>query len=313
MEVVFQHSFYLWALLIIPFVIIIHFISLKYSKKRAIKFANFIALARVSEKMGISSNFLVLFLRVLVFAFIILAITGTSLWFEGNRLEADYVIAIDSSSSMLAEDLDPNRLDVAKQTASTFVENLNYFYSSAAIVSFSGTPLVHQVLTKDKASLKQAIENIEIMTMGGTDIGNAIVSSSNILLGSNNPKVIILITDGRDNIGIDYLEAISYANNYNIMIFTIGIGGEEGYAAGESDMIGPLGIDEEQLTSIAHLTGGDYYSVLSTQDFENTYVGIVSNEKRKVSLDLTFIFLILILFLLVLEWILINTRFRIIP
>lgn len=313
MEFVFRYPFYLWALTIVPVVIIVHFLSLKYSRKRAIKFANFIALARVSEKVGISSNYLVLLIRIFVLIFVIFAIAGTSLWFEGNKLEADYVVAIDASSSMLAEDLLPNRLEVAKDTATNFIDNLNYFYSSASIVSFSGTPIVHQALTKDKRAIKNAISDIEIMKMGGTDIGNAIVSSTNILIGSINPKIIILITDGRDNIGLDYLEAVKYANNNNVIIFTIGIGGEGGFASSVEGTVGPLGIDEAQLSEIATLTGGKYYNILSKEDFEKTYQGILSNEKRKVSLDLTFILLIIILILLVLEWVLINTRFRIIP
>lgn len=309
MEVVFSSPYYLWALLIVPIMILVHFISLKYSKKRALKFANFIALARVSEKVGISSNYVVLFLRIFVFIVIILAIAGTSIWYEGSRMEADYVIAVDASASMLTEDLEPTRLDVAKETAIDFIDNLNPLYSSAAIISFSGVPFVHQTLTKDKRVLKDVISEINIRKIGGTDIGNTIISATNILLASDKPKVIILITDGRDNIGVSYMEAINYANENNVMVFTVGIG-----LTVESDSLtGSLGIDEEQLQNIAELTGGKYYQITSRAEFENFYDSILIEGERKVSLDLTFPLLLAVLFLLVLEWVLINTRFRIIP
>ena len=69
MEIVFRNPFYLWALVVVPVIIVAHFLSLKYSKERAIKFANFVALARVSEKVRLNSNFIVLFLRVIVSIF----------------------------------------------------------------------------------------------------------------------------------------------------------------------------------------------------------------------------------------------------
>jgi Ca-activated chloride channel homolog len=313
MEIVFSSPYYLWALIVVPVVILIHFISLRYSKKRAVKFANFIALARVSEKVGISSNFSVLFIRIIVLIAVVFAIAGTSLWFEGNRLEADYVIAIDNSASMLAEDLTPNRLDFAKQTAERFIDKLDYFYSSASIVSFSGTSYVHQTLTKDKNTIKEVISSLEINKIGGTNIGNALITGSNVLISSKNPKVIILITDGRDNVGIGYIEGIRYALNNNVMVFTVGIGSEEGYAGNEEETIGPLGIDEMQLQEIATFTGGEYYQVISNEDFETSFENILSTENRKVAFDLTFILMLVALGLLVLEWVLVNTRFKIIP
>jgi Ca-activated chloride channel homolog len=313
MEIVFTNTYYLWALIVVPIVILVHFLSLRYSKKRAIKFANFIALARVSEKTGISSNFSVLFIRILVLITIIFAIAGTSIWFESNRLEADYVIAIDNSASMLAEDLKPTRLDVAKQTATSFIDQLNYLYSSVAIVSFSGTSYVHQISTKEKTLLKNIISNLNINKIGGTNIGNALITSSNVLIASQNPKIIILITDGRDNVGIGYQEGTRYSLKNNIIVYTIGIGSSTGFTESNEEQIGPLGIDEEQLKEIASLTGGEYYQVTSNQDFETSFTQILSKKNRKISFDLTFILLLISLTLLILEWILVNTRFRIIP
>jgi Ca-activated chloride channel homolog len=313
MELVFNNSFYLWALIVVPLVILIHFISLKYSKARAIKFANFIALARVSEKVRINSNYFVLFLRVLVLIFVIFAIAGTSLWYIGTSVTADYVVAIDSSASMLAEDMAPTRLDVAKSTAIDFVDRLNPFYSAVSVVSFSGTPFVMQVLTQNHDFVKDAINEIEVRRVGGTDLGNAIITGSNILLGSDEPKVIILITDGRDNIGLNYKDAIFYANENNLLVYTIGIGSEQGFAEGADLLVGPLGINENQLKEISNSTGGEYFNVKTEAEMQLVYDQILDKKVKKVSLDLTFFLLIGGLALLVLEWVLVNTRFRIIP
>ena len=90
-------------------------------------------------------------------------------------------------------------------------------------------------------------------------------------------------------------------------------GTEKGFVEGEEELLGPLGIDETELSRIAEATGGEYFNVMSEQDLENVYDQILTAEKKKVTLDLTFYLLIAGLVLLLIEWILVNTRFKIIP
>lgn len=312
MEVIFRNPFYLWGLLIIPVIIIAHFVSLRYSKKRTIKFANFTALARVSQKIGISSNYAVLFLRMLVIVAIVFAISGTSFWYDGNTIDADYIISIDSSSSMLAEDFTPTRFDASKKAALDFVDNLP-IYSSAGVVSFSGVSYVNQPLTSDKKIIKDAINNVEILSSGGTDIGGAIVTGTNLLMTSGKPRVIIILTDGRSNIGLGLVKAIGYANNNNVIIDTIGIGTEGGYFVNVNESLGPLGVNKNELELIANSTKGKFYNPQSNSELANIYSDIAKSNKSKVSIELTFFLLCFILIALVLEWILINTRYRILP
>lgn len=312
MEIVFRNPFYLWALVVIPVIIVAHFLSLRYSKARAIKFANFVALARVSEKVRVSSNFTVLFLRIIVFAGIVFAIAGTTIYYTGSVIDADYVIAIDSSASMLAEDLSPNRFDVAKESAIGFVDNIP-IYSSAGVIGFSGTSYVAQPLTVDKNLIKSSIDNLQIISSGGTSIGDAVITGTNLLVNSGKSKVVIILTDGRSNLGIGTESAIDYANSHNVIVNTIGIGTEEGYFVEVNDLIGPLGVDSNELEEIASLTGGKFYYPTTEEELKNVYSQIALSEKTNASLDLTFFLLIFILALLVTEWVLINTRFRIIP
>ncbi|MCR4285113.1 MAG: VWA domain-containing protein [archaeon] len=312
MEIVFRNSFYLWSLVVVPIIIIAHFLSLRYSRQRAIKFANFVALARVSEKIRMTSNFSVLFMRVFVFIAIVFAIAGTTLHYSGSQVDADYVVAIDASASMLAEDFLPNRFEAAKASAIGFVDSLP-IYSSVGVISFSGTSYVNQPLTMDKTIVKSAIEGQEILVAGGTSIGDAVITSTNLLMNSNKPKVIILLTDGRSNLGISTNAAIDYASKNRVVINAIGIGTEEGYFVdiGNTDVL--LGINLDELQSLADYTGGKVYSPTSETDLEAVYKEIALSEKTNASLDLTFFLLIFILFVLTLEWVLINTRYRIIP
>ena len=312
MEIVFETPLYLWFLLVVPLIIIAHYFSLRYSRKRAVKFANFIALARVSEKVGISSNNFILFLRVIVFVSVIFAISGTSVWYSGTQIDADYIVVIDSSSSMLADDFFPTRFDAAKDAAKKFTDKLP-IYSSIGIIGFSGTSYVAQPLTQDKQSLRRAVDNLDIMKSGGTDIGGAIITATNLLISSSKPRVVILITDGRSNVGFEVGQAISYANNNRIIVNTIGVGTEEGYFLEVDEQLGPLGVDTKELELIASSTGGEFYHPETIAELNKIYEGISKVEKSKVSLDLTFFLLVFILAILFVEWILINTKFRIIP
>jgi len=312
MEIVFRSPFYLWSLIIVPLVVLAHFLSLMFFKQKAIKFSNFIALARVSEKIGVSSNYTILILRVLVLISIIFAISGTSVYYSGDKIDADYIVAIDSSASMLAEDFSPNRFEASKNAAIEFVNSLP-IYSSVGVVAFSGTSYLINPLTNDKKIIKDAINKIQITSSGGTDSGGAIITGVNLLWNSKKPKVIILLTDGRSNVGVPIPEAIQYAVKNNILINTIAIGTDEGYFLEIDDTLGPLGINNQELNLIANSTSGKFYYPKNSFELVQIYDDIAKSKKENVSLDLTFFLLIFILGTLFLEWILINTKYRILP
>ena len=132
-------------------------------------------------------------------------------------------------------------------------------------------------------------------------------------MNSGKPRVIIILTDGRSNIGIGLQRAIEYANNNNVIIDTIGIGTEEGYFIDVNESLGPLGVDNEELGFIANSTKGKFYNPKSNSELDNIYSEIAKSNKTKVSIELTFFLLCFILIALVLEWVLINTRYRILP
>ncbi|MBS3090338.1 VWA domain-containing protein [Candidatus Pacearchaeota archaeon] len=311
MEIIFRNAFYLWFLLAIILLIALHFTTLKYIKRRALKFANFEAIERVTGSEIFSKNVLLLYIRLLIVICVILAAAGTTVWYTGKSSNVDYVLAIDASSSMLAQDIMPNRLETAKDSAIAFVDSLKA-RTEIAVVSFSGSSFVEQELTSDLLNVKNAIRGIEVKYVGGTDILDAVVTSVSVLFKGKNLKAVILLTDGQINVGtID--EIIDYARKNAVTIHTIGLG----TVSGGKMQIGDIGfsseLDEDALKSIAYNTGGGYNQAKNKDELLKAYKEITSTTNVKLSFNASATLLFIALFLLLIEWFLINTRYRTLP
>ncbi len=194
-----------------------------------------------------------------------LDVTSTEVTTEGIAI----VLAVDVSSSMLAEDFAPsNRLDVAKEQSVRFVGGRRN--DRIGLVSFAAEALTKVPVTLDYAVLERAVHELRVGELeDGTAIGTAIATASNRLRRvPGTSKVIVLLTDGENNRGrIDPRTAAEAAATLGIRIYTIGVGTE-----GEARMpIGrgvggtiryqtlPVKIDEELLREIAVSTGGRYF------------------------------------------------------
>ncbi len=319
MEIVFNQPGFLWFLLAIPILIITHLLTLKYSKTKALKFSNFEAIDRVTKEEVLSKpyrgllrnkNVILLIMRIVALSSLILAVSGTVLWYEGRTTDFDFILAIDASSSMLADDLFPNRLEATKTAATLFLDNLAS-KSKVGLVTFSGTSFVNQKPTEGIPLLKKAVNNITVSKIGGTDLATAIITSSNLLIGSEKGKVIVLLTDGQSNVGAPVEEGISYANKDNVRVHTIGVGTEEGGRFLGVDIISRL--DEKTLKKIAELTGGEYFRADNKEGLVNAYNEIAGLNTRKMRLNLSLGLMLIALVILSTEWILINTKYRTIP
>lgn len=310
MEITFTNPIYLWGFLAVPVLIVLYFFSLKYSKSVSLKFANFIALSRVAGTIGESSNISVLLIRIFVLICIILSISGMTIWYLGPSASKDYVLAIDSSASMAGvDDLKPNRLEAVKSAAENFISDMP-FNSYVGVVSFSGTSFVEQTLTQEKSLAREAVKGIKLNIIGGTDLGNAIITSTNLLMNGKKARAIVLLTDGRSNIGISDETAILYANNNHVVVNTIGIGAKE--TIGNDSLY--LGVEEEELKKIANMTSGNYYYVKDSEDLKNVYSEIVKNPTiGKNPIELAFPLLLIALVFLLIDWVLGNTIYKRLP
>ncbi|MGV8086242.1 MAG: VWA domain-containing protein [Candidatus Woesearchaeota archaeon] len=314
----FENPKYLWYLLSIPLLIVTHYAFLKYTRRRALKFANFQALKRVTDEKVVTKNHSQLILRCIIISSLILAMAETTLWYKGTSNNNNFVIALDTSSSMTAQDFVPNRIDAAKEYIITFIDNLNS-EATIGIVTFSGAAFIEHLPTNNNEELKLAVSNIVPAPVGGTDIGGAIVTASNMLLASEKGKLIVLITDGSNTVSfftkdpVD--EAIKYARSNNIAIYTIGIGtvgGPIGYLPEYYNVSSVF--DDTALKKIASETGGKYYYASNNAELDVTYKDILSSTTEAyIPLKLGSILAMVALILLFVEWGLVSTRFRSLP
>ena len=317
-KLTFENPIFLWYLLSIPLLIYTHFYLFRHAKVKAMQFANFEALKRVTGERLITKNIIILTLRVLTLTCVIMAATGAVFWYEGMVNENDFVIAIDVSASMTAQDVLPTRFDAAKNAALEFVDKLES-KSNIGIITFSGTTLIETTLIDNKATVKKTIENLEITKTGGTDISGAIITGTNILLSSEKGKAIILITDGSNTVGA-FIEgsvenSIEYAQKNHVIVHAIGVGSESGPTGYLPEYYNISAMyNENTLLKISNSTGGYYFKAMDEATMSQAYKEISkAASKGFIPMKLSHGLILTVLILLFLEWGLISTRFRRIP
>ena len=203
----------------------------------------------------------------------------------------DIILSIDMSSSMLAKDLKPNRIEALKRVASQFIEQRTS--DRIGIVVYSGESYTKVPATTDKSVVIQALKDIKQGEIeDGTAIGMGLGTAINRLKDSKTKsKVIILMTDGVNNTGvIDPLSAAELAKEYGIRVYTIGIG-TNGKALSpvaynpdgslQYDMV-PVEIDDKLLSEIAKSTGGQYFRATDNKKLAQIYTEIDKLEKSKI-------------------------------
>ncbi len=208
---------------------------------------------------------------------------------EVNTEGIDIVLALDVSGSMLARDFKPDRLQAAKKTASDFIEARPD--DRVGLVVFAGESFTQCPLTIDHNVVLDFLGEIDNgLIEDGTAIGMGLATSVNRLKESEaKSKVVVLLTDGVNNSGfIDPLTATEAATQYDIRVYTIGVG-KRGMAPypiqtqfGISYQNIEVEIDEELLQEIADQTGGKYFRATNNEALENIYQQIDDLEKSKI-------------------------------
>lgn len=239
---------------------------------------------------------ILLVLRVLALALIIVGMARPRTVDVSTRSSStqgiDIIIAVDVSASMLARDLQPNRLEATKEVAIEFVKGRPA--DRLGLVLYAGESYTKTPVTSDKGIVMRALEEIEYNDIleNGTAIGSGLATSVNRLKDSEaKSKVIILLTDGVNNSGfIDPKVASELAVEYGIKTYTIGVG-SNGTALSPIGVL-PNGrfqygnvqveIDEELLKQIAADTGGKYFRATNNEKLEEIYDEIDSLEKTEI-------------------------------
>ncbi len=196
----------------------------------------------------------------------------------------DMILVLDISSSMLADDFQPNRLEAVKKTAINFINSRQS--DRIGIIVFAGESFIQCPLTVDKSVLKSLIDEINIVSKeyDGTAIGMAIANATNRLRKSLvKSKVMVLLSDGSNNSGeIDPRTSAELASQYDIKIYTIGAGTNQAYTRIPGKGLIKNEIDEETLMIIANKTGGKFFRATDIKALESIYNEIDTLERSKI-------------------------------
>ncbi|MBN2094437.1 MAG: VWA domain-containing protein [Candidatus Aenigmarchaeota archaeon] len=310
-----EHSDLLIAL--VSIVIALYFLSRKLSKRRAIKFGNFETLRKVAGKNFLSYSIIPLFLRILAILLIILALSAPKMIVSLPSSDTDYIITIDTSSSMLTPDIKPNRLEATRFAVLEFVKENGM--GSFGVVTFSGETHIQTGLTKDSEKLNEVILSLQADDSAGTSIGEALIVSSVLLANSTNNKTILLITDGRNNRGLEVNKTYDTLLEKQIRVVSIGIGKDINETAEVPEELKDLNataakfpsIDEHELREVANISGGSYFRVSQTSELKEAIDKAVHQENQVISVQFYLLFLACIILLI--GWGLEITKYRVIP
>lgn len=327
-NITFNNPEFLW-LAVILFIIILIDYKLKNVKNLSFKISSIKSFSNKSLKVKFFPLLNVLRFTALFMLIVALArpqIIDVSIQTKKSR-GIDIVIAVDVSSSMLAQDLKPNRLEALKEVAKEFVnDRIN---DRIGLVVYAGESYTKTPVTSDKSIIINSINEIifDGIIEDGTAIGMGLATSVNRLKNSKaKSKVVILLTDGVNNSGfIDPNTSADLATSFGIKTYTIGLGSNGNARAPIA--LNPDGsfrygltkveIDEQLLKEIALKTGGLYFRATDNEKLKEIYDEINKLEKTEVeelkysnAKEVYRLFVLGAVILILIEWILKTTFFK---
>ena len=238
---------------------------------------------------------LLLRLAVFVLLVLVLARPQTQNSWKNETMEGiDIMLAMDVSTSMLAEDLKPNRIEAAKQVAADFI--IGRPNDNIGLTIFAGEAFTQCPMTTDHASLLNLLHNVRTdiaqrLIEDGTAIGMGLANAVSRLKESKaKSKVVILLTDGSNNRGdLSPMTAAEIAKSFGIRVYTIGVGTNKvapypmPVAGGVQYVNIPVEIDTKMLSDIAAATDGDFYRATNNKELQQIYKEIDKLEKSKLN------------------------------
>ena len=227
----FQHKEYLYLLVLLIPVLVLFILFQRWRKRSIAKLGTASLVYQLIPDFSSGKHILKFVLLSLAFIFLILGLANPQIGTKQEKVKRkgiDVVIALDVSKSMLAEDVQPNRLARAKNFISNFVDQLRY--DRLAMVVFAGRAYLQMPLSVDYSAAKLYLKTIgtESVPTQGTSIGEAIdLANESFAQGDNKSKALIIISDGEDHeSGVD--EALEAAAKAGVKVFTIAVGTDKG-------------------------------------------------------------------------------------
>jgi Ca-activated chloride channel homolog len=290
-NVSFASPVYLYALLVIP-LLVAWYVRRHKEDTSDIRYSTLLPFRSLKPGLRERLRHLPFALRMLGLAALAIALARPQTTASSQNIYAegiDIAMLLDISTSMLAEDFQPNRVEAAKEVAQHFIDGRQN--DRIGLVIFAGQSFTQCPMTLDYRVLKNLLRQVKPgMVEDGTAIGMAIAQGVNRLKDSKaKSKVMILLTDGMNNRGeIDPLTAAQIAKTFNIRIYTIGVGtvGEAPYPVQTPFGIRyqniPVDVDEKTLAQIADMTDGRYFRATNNKALRQIYDEIDKLEKTRV-------------------------------
>ena len=293
----FANKEYLFLLLlIIPY--LIWYVMYRKKSEPTIRMSDTFAFKYAPKSWRVRLMPMQLLLRIATFTLLVLVLARpqTSNSWKNKSVEGiDIMLAMDVSTSMLAEDLKPNRIEAAKAVASEFI--IGRPNDNIGLSIFAGEAFTQCPMTTDHTSLLNLLQNVrtDIAARGlisdGTAIGMGLANAVTRLKASKaKSKVVILLTDRSNNMGdISPMTAAEIAQSLGIRVYTIGVGTNKvapypmPVAGGVQYVNMPVEIDTKMLADIAAATEGDFYRATNTAELKNIYKEIDRLEKSKLN------------------------------
>lgn len=292
-DIVFANPEFFWLFLLLPLAIAWYY----FWHKKSVPSLTLSSVKGFKTQSSIRTKFkhIPFLLNMLALSALIVALARPQTHSESSKTKItegiDIVMAIDVSSSMLARDLKPNRLEALKKVASQFIEDCPS--DRIGLVVYSGESYTKMPVTSDKSILLNALREVTFgQVEDGTAIGMGLATGVNRLKESKaKSRVIILLTDGVNNSGfVDPKTAAEMATEYGIKVYTIGIG-TNGNALSPVGLnpdgsfiyrMSKVDIDEKLMKEIAKITGGKYFRATDNKKLEAIYDEINTMETTKI-------------------------------
>lgn len=287
----FAYPEYFWLLvLLVP--MILWYVFQEKKSHAGLQFSSLRAFRGIRHAGRVWFRHVLFVLKVLAIVFLVIALArpqSSNSWETYTSEGIDIVLGVDISTSMLARDFTPDRLEAAKEVATKFI--LERPQDRIGVVVFAGESFTQCPLTTDQAVLVNLLREVKSgMIEDGTAIGLGLANAVNRLKDSPaKSRVVILLTDGVNNRGaIAPVTASELAKTYGIRVYTIGVGtyGEAPYPVqtpfGVQLQNMRVEIDEDVLKQMAEITGGQYFRATDNTKLEQIYREIDQLEKSKM-------------------------------
>jgi Ca-activated chloride channel family protein len=272
-----------WLWLLVPVALLAAgYVVLQFRKRRyAVRFTNVDLLDKVAPRRPGWRRHLPAGLFVMAMVVLVLGAARPATEVEVPRERATIVLTIDTSLSMEADDVEPNRIEAAKQAAVSFLDRLPRTIN-VGLVSFHGIARVDVPPTTDRARVRSAILGLDLGE--GTAIGEAIFASLDTLENVPEPADgdepvpgrIVLLSDGETTVGRSNQEAVDAAIEADIPVSTIAFGTQTGEIQIDGERV-PVAVNEQALEDIAERTSGSFYTAVTEAELTDVYEDIGSS------------------------------------